>query len=292
MPAQGVPLQVRQFLVDTMHYKALSEVDMAIVTRRAGDLVYLAEEQIPVPHAFTTRLGGVSRGIYVSLNLGVHLGDDPAAVAENYDRITAVLGTSAERLVFYRQVHGAFVRVVGAADCLGDIFRPSPREGDGLITMERDVTLAVFTADCIPVLLWDAGTGAVGAVHAGWRSTVLDIAGNAVRHMEALGANPRDIHAAIGPGVGACCFETGPEVSEAARAVLGTEAEAYIRDKSDGKAMVDLKAVNRRLLIRAGLLPERVTVVDACTMCNPETFWSHRVTNGKRGVQAAMIRRL
>jgi len=264
---------------------------MAIVTRRIGELIYLADEAIPVPHAFTTRHGGVSEGMYASLNLGAHLGDDPAAVAENYDRITAVLGTAKEQLVFSRQVHGDSIRVVGASDCVGYPFPPPNQEGDGLVTMERDVTLTVFTADCIPVLLWAADTGAVGAVHAGWRGTVLDIAGSAVCNMAALGSNPKDIRAAIGPGIGYCCFETGPEVPEAVWSALGTEAKACVRARRDGRSMVDLKEVNRRLLIRAGLLPERVTVACACTMCAPETFWSHRVTKGKRGVQAAMILR-
>ncbi|MCL2562605.1 MAG: peptidoglycan editing factor PgeF [Oscillospiraceae bacterium] len=263
---------------------------MAIVTRRDGDLVYLVDEDIPVPHMFTTRLGGVSSGVYASLNLGQNREDDAVAVAENYDRVTAVLGTSKERLVFSRQVHGDVIRTVGETDCLGDVFRPITHEADGLVTAEPDVTLAVFTADCIPILLWDAGTGAVGAVHAGWRSTVSDIAGKAVARLIALGADTADIRVAIGPGIGLCCFETGAEVPSAVRAVLGAGAEDCIRGTDNGKSMVDLKAVNRRLLIRAGVLPERISVAAACTMCEHETFWSHRVTGGVRGSQAAMIR--
>ncbi|MCL2569208.1 MAG: peptidoglycan editing factor PgeF [Oscillospiraceae bacterium] len=262
---------------------------MAIITRQFGDLVYLVDEQIPVPHAFTTRLGGVSEGIYASLNLRQNLGDDPAAILENYNRITAALGTRNEDLVFSRQVHGDAVRAVGPADQFGDIFRAVAWEADGLVTAERDVALAVFTADCIPVLLWDASTGAVGAVHAGWRSTVLDIVGKAVGKLMEFGADPQTIRAAIGPGIGACCFETGSEVSAAVRAILGEEAEDSIRELEDGKAVVDLKEVNRRLLVRAGLLPAHITVAVECTMCLPDLFWSHRVTEGLRGAQAAMI---
>jgi len=263
---------------------------MAIVTRKSGDLIYLTDKQIPVPHAFTTRLGGVSQGIYESLNLGMALGDDPAAVTENYDRITAILGTKREQMVFSRQVHGDTVRVVGKADYFKDISHPF-EEGDALVTIEPDVTLAVFTADCIPILLWDAHTGAVSAIHAGWRSTVLDIAGKAVEKLCTMASYPKYIRAAIGPGIGSCCFETGSEVAIAVRKVLGHEAEPCITDKDAGKSLVDLKEVNRRLLIRAGLSPDRITVSDYCTMCNPDLFWSHRVTEGKRGVQAAIIRR-
>jgi len=263
---------------------------MAIITRKSGDLVYLIDEQIPVPHAFTTRLGGVSQGIYESLNLGMALGDDPMAVAENYKRITDILGTKRERMVVSRQVHGDRVRVVGKADYFKDISHPF-EEGDALLTIEEDVTLAVFTADCIPILLWDGYTGAVSAIHAGWRSTVLDIVGLAVEKLCAFASYPKHIRATIGPGIGVCCFETGQEVPEAVRKVLGHEAETCITDRGAGKSMVDLKEVNRCLLIRAGLSPDQITVSHYCTMCNPDLFWSHRVTEGKRGVQAAIIRR-
>ncbi|MCL2827369.1 MAG: peptidoglycan editing factor PgeF [Oscillospiraceae bacterium] len=263
---------------------------MAIVPHQSGDLLYLIDESIETPHAFTSRLGGVSQGIYASLNLGVNRGDDPAAVSENYDRITSIFGIRKEDLVFTRQVHGDTVRLVGAEDRQGDIFAPTPHEADGLVTAARDLPLMVFTADCIPILLWDQRTGAVGAVHAGWRSTVLDIVGKAVSRLVAdCGSHPQDIRAAIGPGIGRCCFETGPEVSEAAMALLGYEAEACVIECGHGKRMVDLKEVNRRLLLRAGLFSDRISVSDICTMCNRETFWSHRATAGHRGSQAALI---
>jgi len=263
---------------------------MAIITKKSGDLVYLVDDQIPVPHAFTTRLGGVSEGIYESLNLGMALGDDPAAVAENYERITAILGTKREQMAISRQVHGDTVRVVGMEDCFKDISHPFA-EGDGLVTNTPKVTLAVFTADCIPILLWDEYTGAVSAVHAGWRSTVLDIVGIAVGKLSAMASHPKHIRAAIGPGIGACCFETDSEVPVAIRKILESEGEACIRAIDNGKSMVDLKEVNRRLLLRAGILPEHISISEHCTMCEPDLFWSHRVTQGKRGVQAAIIRR-
>jgi len=262
---------------------------MAIIKQQAGELVYFTDEQIPVPHAFTTRLGGVSTGVYESLNLSLTLGDDPEPLFENYKRITAVLGTRPENLVCTRQVHEDNVRTVGAADCLGDIFQPIDEAADGLVTAEREVALAMFSADCIPILLWDAGTGAVGAVHAGWRSTVLDIAGIAVQKLESLGAKPQNIRAAIGPGIGPCCFETDPEVPEAVKALWGGEMPTCIRSLGGGKSAVDLKEVNRCLLLRAGLLPEHMTVSEYCTMCEPELFWSHRRSERVRGSQAAII---
>lgn len=264
---------------------------MAIRTRKSGDLVYLIDENIPVPHAFTTRLGGVSEGSYHSLNPHPHVGDDPAAVSENVERILAVLGGDKAQVVFSRQIHTDHIRVVGASDCLTDIHHPLTQEADGLITIEPDVTLAVFTADCIPILLWDAYTGAVAALHAGWRSTVLDIAGKAVEKLCAMASYPKYIRASIGPGIGMCCFETDSDVPEAMFETLGADVVECIKDLGSGKSRVDLKEVNRRLLLGARLLPEHITVSDYCTMCNPDLFWSHRVTGDKRGAQAAIIRR-
>ena len=261
---------------------------MAITARQDGDLHYFTDDQIPVPHAFTTRLGGVSEGIYESLNLGVALGDDPLAVVENYDRILAALGMRRESLVFSRQVHGNTVRMVNDRHRLPDPFAPT-EEADGLVTADKGVTLAVFTADCIPILLWDKTTGAVGAVHAGWRSTVQDIAGVAVERMVALGADPIHIRAAIGPGIGLCCFETGPEVPQAVLDCLGDDGHDCFQAKENGKFMVDIKEVNRRLLLRAGFRSVHINVAAQCTMCDPETFWSHRATGGQRGSLAAII---
>jgi len=261
---------------------------MAMIYRQSGDLRYLVDDQIPVPHAFTTRHGGVSTGIYESLNLGVLTGDDPDAVLENYRRITAALGQVEPSVVFSRQVHGATVRMVDQSHVLDDLFDPLS-EGDGLVTASRGVALAVFAADCLPILLWDEGTGAVGAVHAGWRSTVQDIVGVAVSKLALLGVKPWQIRAAIGPGIGSCCFETGTEVLQAIRSVLGGEALGCVQGGAGDKFMVDLKEVNRRLLCRAGLSEDRITISAVCTMCDPQTFWSHRVTAGERGVQAAII---
>lgn len=107
--------------------------------------------------------------------------------------------------------------------------------------------------------------------------------------MCALGAHPEDIRAAIGPGIGACCFEVGPEVVAAAEALLHEPLGALVRPRADGKALLDLKGVNARRLAQLGVPAEQIAVSDACTMCRPDVFWSHRATDGRRGVQAAVI---
>ncbi len=258
--------------------------------KKSGELVYLASDQLGAPHAFTTRLGGVSRGHLASLNLGENRGDDPDAVRENYARLGAALGFDYRSAVFTRQVHGARVRIVTGAD-RHTLFEAVPYEADGIVTNEPGLPLVCFTADCVPVLLCDAGAGVAGAIHCGWRSSVQDILGAAVGAMMELGAQPARIHAAIGPAISACCFETGPEVPAAVDAWLGAAGRNYYRPKTDtpGKFLVDLKGANACRLEQLGLEKAHIDISDACTMCQPEKFWSHRATKGLRGSQAGVI---
>lgn len=260
---------------------------MPIITIKNGPLEYLAAEGIAVPHGFTTRFGGVSTGHLASLNIGVHRGDDPENVAENYRRLGAALGFGGEDLVLTRQTHSDIVRTVGRADAGKGLTQDAWPECDGLITNTPGLALAVFTADCTPILLHDPVTGAVGAVHAGWRGTAADIAGKAVRAMaKEFGCDPADIRAAIGPNIGACCFATDADVPEAMVEALGRGALTFIRSHG-GKYYVDLKKINARFLQNAGV--RHVEISDACTACQPDRFWSHRVTQGRRGSQGAII---
>ena len=252
-------------------------------------LVYLQSDVIPMGHAFTTRLGGVSAGPLASLNLGENRGDEPENVRENYRRLGAALGFDVSSLVFPRQVHGAEVRAVGPEDA-HTLFAPVPYEADGLLTSAPGTPLIVFTADCVPVLLCDPVRGFAAAVHCGWRGSAADILGAAVQKMRALGSLPEDIRAAIGPAIGVCCFETGPDVPRALRAWLGAEAEPFIRPAGTrGKYFCDLKGANRRRLLDLGLGAAHIDVSDACTMCESDLFWSHRAAGGERGSQAAVI---
>lgn len=261
---------------------------MAFRENIIGELHLMQAENIDATHAFTTRLGGVSQGIFESLNLGTNRGDDPSHVKENYRIICSHSGTSTEKLVFSRQVHGDTVRVVTGKDSLGDIFMPVPYEADALVTTEKNLPLIIFTADCVPILLYDPVNRCVGACHAGWRGTVMNIAGKTIGAMvSASGGRPSNIKAAIGPSIGPCCFETGQEVADAVVKVLGSDADRYIKPKKGDKYMIDLKSVNRELLLRAGV--EAITVSDECTLCSHEKYWSHRYTGGRRGSQASII---
>ncbi len=260
---------------------------MAFINEIHGKLEYLTSDLIAVPHCFSTRLGGVSTGYLDSLNLGTSRGDSMENVLENYRILGNAVGFTPEDVVFTRQTHTNIVRKVSAENAGEGLFRPVEPECDALITNTPGLALAAFTADCTPILLWDRETGAVGAVHAGWRGTVADIAGNAVRAMcESYGCRPENISAAIGPNIGQCCFETDADVPEAVLQVLGAEGEQFITRTGD-KYHVDLKGVNRILLHRAGVIA--VDVSTECTACQPQRFWSHRVVGKNRGSMAAII---
>ena len=259
---------------------------MAIITQKNGTLEYLTAEGIAVPHGFTTRLGGVSEGYLKSLNIGGNRGDKIENVAENYRILGNTLGFAPPNLVLTRQTHSDIVRIVTKNDHISFDHRDYP-ECDALITKDSGTVLVVFTADCTPILLWDAVTGAVGAVHAGWRGTAADIAGKTVAAMYAqFGCEAKNIHAAIGPNIGACCFETDAEVPQAMLAAFGEETKPFIRPVGE-KFFLDLKQINALALRRAGVT--NIEISTDCTMCQPARFWSHRAHGPQRGSQGAII---
>ena len=259
---------------------------MAIIANKYDTMEYLISETISVPHGFTTRPGGVSRGYLESLNLGMHRGDTPENVQENYRRLAAAIGFDLSHLVLTWQIHSDIVRQVTKADAAGIDHRNYP-QCDALITNDPGTALFVFTADCTPILFHDPVTGAVGAAHAGWRGTAADIAGKTVEAMvNAFGCQPENIRAAIGPNIGPCCFETDRDVPDAMLAVLGDRAKPHIRQQGQ-KYYVNLKEINAQLLSRRGVT--QIDISSHCTACRPDLFWSHRITGGNRGSQGAII---
>ena len=257
-----------------------------IKTVRLGTMEYLTAEGICVPHCFTTRFGGVSTGIFDSLNIAMHRGDTEENVVKNYEILANALHFDRDSLVLTHQVHSDIVRIVTKKDAHGLDHHTYP-ESDALITNDPGTALVVFTADCTPILLHDPVTGAVGAVHAGWRGTAADIAGKTVRAMQAsFGCDPENIRAAIGPNIGVCCFACDSDVPEAMVNVLGSAAQAHIHFR-DSKYYVNLKEINAQFLRNAGV--RHIEISTACTMCESSRFWSHRVTRGHRGSQGAII---
>lgn len=262
---------------------------MIFIEHNQNGVVFLTAPHITARHAFTTRFGGVSGGIWASLNLGENRGDAPEHVIENYRRVKEATGIPTDHMAFTRQVHGKTVRIVSEAD-VHTLMTPVPYDADGLVTNIPGLAITCFIADCVPLLLHDPVHKVVGAIHCGWRSTVQDIMAEAVAQMRTLGTDPADLRAAVGASIGACCFETGPEVPEAVYALLPDDHDGIVRPgKAPEKFYVDLREAIRRRLVQLGVRPENILVSQECTMCRKEKYWSHRATDGKRGHQAAMI---
>lgn len=256
------------------------------IEKNENNLTYMKSPNIACAHAFTTRFGGVSGGIYSSLNLGQSLGDDIVNVKENYNILCNSIGISVDDLIRSKQVHGTDIRIVTEND-RGKLFTNDLPAADGLITNKKTVALIIYTADCVPILLHDPVKSVICAVHAGWRGTAANIAGNAINKMkEFFDCVPDNIKAAIGPCISKCCFETDNDVSDALRNTLGISADSCI-EVYNNKFRVDLKEANKILLSSVGV--KDINISDECTCCLSSKYWSHRRSNTKRGSQASII---
>ena len=226
------------------------------------------EEVGGIAHGFTTRIGGISEGVFSSLNISPTRGD-PADTALNRRLAAEAIGVS-DSFCFTRQVHRTRVRYAdGPNQYLG------AEECDGLWTDKRGLTLVSVYADCVPILLY--GRGRIAAVHAGWRGTAAGILKNAVRE---LGVDPSEMIAAIGPCIGGCCFMVHEDVASAFD-------ERYPRPMPDGRRSIDLKAVNADTLADMGV--REIHICPECTCCDGAKYYSHRRDGDARGLMAAMI---
>jgi hypothetical protein len=234
----------------------------------------------PIRHGFTTRAGGVSQPPFASLNLGGKWGDRPEDVGENHRRLLAAAG--ARRMYQVSQVHG--VRVVQVRPC-DDPDEVAATPADGLCTNEPGLSVAVHVADCTPILLACPRTGAVAALHAGWRGTALGMARAGVEAMvRYFGCRPHELRAALGPCIGPCCFEVGPEVVAAFVAATARAWENGCVVKGPAKEHIDLRRVQQLELEALGLAPENIDVSRDCTHCDPcGRFFSFRGSRGKTG---------
>jgi len=202
----------------------------------------------------TTRSGGVSRGPYASLNLGFHVGDDPAAVLENRRRAARILGADPEQLVFAQQVHGAGVATVDESHAGRGASGQDPLEGaDALVTRAPEIGLVILVADCVPVVLVDPGASVLACAHAGWRGTVAGVLGATLDAMVTLGAEPDRIVAGVGPAIDASRYQVGDDVAGAVRERFGDQAAALLAPDGTGRYLFDLRAATRHALLAAGV---------------------------------------
>ena len=230
-------------------------------------------------HAFFTREGGVSRPPWDSLNFAVSVGDDAASVQENLRLAALALGVERGRLYMLSQVHGTASHALTGEEDPADVVR---RVGDITTSHAAGVACCVRTADCVPVLVADRASGAVAAIHSGWRGTVAGAASAGVAALRALVQGEGDLVAAIGPHIASCCFEVGDDVADALAECSGAGAAAVARAPGQ-KPRVDLRRIVRAQLEASGLRPDQIDDVLGCTYCEPRSFHSFRRDGARSG---------
>ena len=256
-------------------------------------LAYPAFEQFAdIVHGFSTRLGGVSEGIYASMNLSFTRGDKDAAVYENYRRFAAALGFSERDIVTSDQTHTANVRIITEEDRGNGITKPRPyTDVDGMITNVRGLVLATFYADCVPLYFVDPVHHAIGLSHSGWRGTVAKIGAVTIRKMqETYGTDPKDVYAAIGPSICQDCYEVSEDVIQEFQNSFAPEHwKTLFYKKENGKYQLNLWEANKIIFTEAGITEKHISMPGICTCCNPEFLFSHRASHGKRGNLGAFL---
>ncbi|MBD5498240.1 MAG: peptidoglycan editing factor PgeF [Lachnospiraceae bacterium] len=242
-----------------------------------------------VEHLFSTRLGGVSEGIFSTMNLSYTRGDRKEAVDENYRRIADILGCKPEAFVCSDQTHTTNIRKVTEADCGKGVLVPRDyRDVDGLVTDREGIVLVTFFADCVPLYFLDAERRVIGLAHSGWRGTVGRIGKKMIDTMVSdYGCKKEHILAAIGPSICADCYEVSEDVAGQFEAEFGNAV--LQKGKRPGKYQLDLWKANEEVLLQAGLTVEQIEVTDICTCCNASLLFSHRASEGKRGNLGAFL---
>jgi YfiH family protein len=241
-------------------------------------LAWPAFDGFPVDVMVTTRHGGVSAGSYATLNLGLHVGDEPADVLENRRRAAKSMGADPGDFVFCNQAHGREVRIVTAADRGRGAFSLDNAIGnaDALVTSDVGTVLVVMVADCVPIVLYDPTAHVLACVHAGWRGTVSRVVDAALEAMATLGARPGNVIAGLGPAIAPDGYQVGDNVADAARKSFGEQVEAVIRPDGTGKWLFDLWAANLLILSEAGVAGDRAHVAAIPTGAEPGHFFSDR----------------
>lgn len=243
-------------------------------------------EKAGIVHGFSTRLGGISKGMFESMNLSYQRGDLKESVDENYRRMGRAIGFLPEQLVFSNQVHDTKIKIVTKKDC-GNVMK----EMDGLMTNESDICLVTSYADCVPLFFYDPVKEVIAVSHSGWKGTVNRMGQKTVEKMTKIyGSNPGDVIAAIGPSICQDCYEISEDVAvQFGKAFPKKWYNQFMIEKGNGKYQLDLWKVNEYILLDAGITKEHLDVTDLCTCCNSQLLFSHRASKGKRGNLAGFI---
>lgn len=245
-----------------------------------------------VRHGFSTRLGGVSKGCFSSMDLSFVRGDEEEAVRENFRRIGASMGVSCEDMVFSQQTHTTNVRVVTEQDRGMGMTRPLEcSDVDGLVTNVPGLCLVTFYADCVPLYILDPVQKVIGLSHSGWRGTVGKIGKKTVEMMtKEYGSDPKDILVAVGPSICQDCYEVSEDVIQQFQQNFDPIYwDRIFYQKDNGKYQLNLWAANACVFQESGILKEHMAVTNVCTHCNSDVLYSHRTMGNDRGSLAAFL---
>lgn len=246
-----------------------------------------------VVNGFSTRLGGVSKGRFATMNFSYSRKDDPEDVLENFTRIADALGVNRDQMVVSYQTHTVNVRRVFEQDAgKGVVKQRDYRDVDGLITNVSGITLVTFYADCVPLYLVDPVNRAIGLSHSGWRGTVKRMGRVTIDAMrDAFGTKPRDLVCCIGPSICMDCFEVGEEVVEEFKAAFAPRDWELLFHPNGrpGKYQLDLWKANEIIFREAGVPMEQIHTTNLCTMCNSDYLFSHRRVGEERGNLGAFL---
>ena len=275
----------------------LNLLDKPAWEERMGDgISFLAcekLEEIPfITHGFSTRKGGVSEGIFDSMNLSFTRGDDEEAVKENFARMAKAIGVEADSLVFAKQTHTTNVRVVTAEDRGKGITKVLDYDDiDGLITNVPGLCLTTFYADCVPLFVVDPVHKAIGLSHSGWRGTVARMGQATLERMkETFGTKAEDVVVAIGPSICQECYEVSEDVIIEFKNNFDSKWwDSLYYKKENGRYQLNLWKANEIIFLESGVNKENIAVTNVCTNCNADLLWSHRATKGQRGSLAAFM---
>jgi len=242
----------------------------------------------PIVAVYSTRLGGVSRGHFEAMNLGFSRGDQRDHVLENYRLFTSSLDVPMDKLVLSSQYHHNTILDVNESHHGMGIFRDRDfYDVDGLVTDRLGLPMVTFYADCVPIYYYDSKRHVAGMTHAGWRGTASGIVKDMIEKLLSQGSDIKDIKAAIGPAVCKDCYEVTGEVIEAMAYDFSKDYYDYYEDKD--RYHIDLKGINKEILIMSGVDEMNIEVTDLCTKCHPELFFSHRRHGNDRGTQIGLM---
>lgn len=242
---------------------------------------------------FTTKNGGFSKEDYETLNLGLHVQDEPSTVVANRQAVADQLKMPLSKWVCAEQVHKNLIVKVTEKDSEKGVYdyKEGIPQTDGIYTNRKELLLTLCFADCVPLYFFAPKHGMIGLAHAGWKGTVEDIGGEMIKRWTEEGIPLNDIYAAIGPAIEGCCYIVDDRVIDLVKNVLGADNNGYpfYTVVGEGQYSLDLKEVNKHLLQKAGVPQDHLLVSDFCTSCREDVFFSHRRDAGKTGRMLSFI---